>query len=133
MKKILSLAVFMSVWWMTGCQTPEQRTLNLDRYLQQFIGQTSEQIEAQINLPALGYQLQGTAQHTPHSLSYTIIRPVVVPIPSGQRSIDAGGALTGPPVGALGANSYETRLYCQISFLLENNRATNVQYTGRAC
>jgi len=117
---------------LTACTTTYQAQPNLDTYLEQFIGQSAEQIKAKINLPALGYELKGSPVQTTNQLSYTILRPLAVPIPSRLQSVGTGGAVIAPPT-SLGANSYEIDMYCQISFILQNNIAKDVQYRGRSC
>ena len=49
---------------LTACTTTYQAQPNLDTYLEQFIGQSAEQIKAKINLPALGYELKGSPVQT---------------------------------------------------------------------
>ncbi|MEX5424868.1 hypothetical protein WCE12_00950 [Acinetobacter radioresistens] len=63
---------------LTACTTTYQAQPNLDTYLEQFIGQSAEQIKAKINLPALGYELKGSPVQTANQLSYTILRPLAV-------------------------------------------------------
>ncbi|EJO36342.1 hypothetical protein ABLT88_01525 [Acinetobacter radioresistens] len=81
---------------LTACTTTYQAQPNLDTYLEQFIGQSAEQIKAKINLPALGYELKGSPVQTANQLSYTILRPLAVPIPSGLQSVGTGGAVIAP-------------------------------------
>ena len=108
--------------------SPQQR----DLYLEQFIGQSSQYIQANLDLTRLGYQQIQSATVTPNRITYTVIRPIAIPL-----SIPQSIAESQPGAVPIQVNSnperYDVHLQCIIVFTLENQIAKSVHYTGRTC
>ncbi len=117
----------------TACTTTSQTTaMQRDLYLEQFIGQSSQQIQANLDLTRLGYQQIQSATVTPNRITYTVIRPIAIPL-----SIPQSIAGSQPGAVPIQVNSnperYDVHLQCIIVFTLENQIAKSVHYTGRTC
>mgnify|MGYP003603208760 FL=1 len=117
----------------TACTTTSQTTaMQRDLYLEQFIGQSSQQIQANLDLTRLGYQQVQSATVTPNRITYTVIRPIAIPL-----SIPQSIAGSQPGAVPIQVNSnperYDVHLQCIIVFTLENQIAKSVHYTGRTC
>lgn len=117
----------------TACTTTSQTTaMQRDLYLEQFIGQSSQQIQANLDLTRLGYQQIQSATVTPNRITYTVIRPIAIPL-----SIPQSIAGSQPGAVPIQVNSnperYDVHLQCMIVFTLENQIAKSVHYTGRTC
>ena len=117
----------------TACTTTSQTTaMQRDLSLEQFIGQSSQQIQANLDLTRLGYQQIQSATVTPNRITYTVIRPIAIPL-----SIPQSIAGSQPGAVPIQVNSnperYDVHLQCIIVFTLENQIAKSVHYTGRTC
>ncbi|MBE9400225.1 hypothetical protein IQR32_02480 [Acinetobacter albensis] len=117
----------------TACTTTSQTTaMQRDLYLEQFIGQSSQYIQANLDLTRLGYQQVQSASVTPNRITYTVIRPIAIPL-----SIPQSIAGSQPGAVPIQVNSnperYDVHLQCIIVFTLENQIAKSVHYTGRTC
>lgn len=118
----------------TGCQSLSNTPANLNEYLQQFIGQDSAHIQKNLNLKALGYKVSNDVQVSNDSLSYTILRPLNIPMPGANATIVPDGS--GAPViryDTTATPNYDIHFNCKITFILKNNIAQSIQYLGRAC
>ena len=118
---------------LTACTTTSTTTaMQRDAYLQQFIGQTSQSIQAKLDLNSIGYQQVLAPVANDQTLTYTVIRPVTIPVPMAQNpaDIDAGHI---PIQVTPRAQSYDINLQCKIIYRLEHNIATSVHYTGHTC
>ncbi|RKG31795.1 hypothetical protein [Acinetobacter tianfuensis] len=115
-----------------GCATaPIMSAAERENYLQRFIGQSSTSIQANLNLENLGYQNASEPVLNSNSLTYTVLRPVSIPIPMAQNPALGSGAGTAVPIQP--AQRYDTDLTCQISFQLEQGIAKAVYMSGRTC
>lgn len=117
----------------TACTTTSQTTaMQRDLYLEQFIGQSSQYIQANLDLTRLGYQQVQSTTVTPNRITYTVIRPIAIPL-----SIPQSIAGSQPGAVPIQVNSnperYDVHLQCIIVFTLENQIAKSVHYTGRTC
>jgi len=128
-----SLALMTVLSLLYGCTTSAVTTAQQrDAYLQQFIGQSSQQIQAKLDLSSIGYQQVLSPSIDDQTLTYTVIRPITIPMPMAQNpaDIDSGTVpIQIPPR----AQSYDVNLQCKIVYRLENNIAKSVYYTGRTC
>lgn len=116
-----------------GCATsPTTTAQQRDTYLQQFIGQSSQTIQTKLDLRQLGYQQVLSPSLDNQTLTYTVIRPITIPMPMAQNPADIdSGAI--PIQITPRAQSYDLNLQCKIVYRLENNIAKSVHYTGRTC
>lgn len=117
-----------------GCQTNTTRQVNLDEYLQQFIGLSSTEIQQNLDLKALGYQTAKNVQSSPTELSYTILRPLNIPMAGGNATI--GSNAMGAPViryDTTAAPTYDINFSCKVTFKLKEGIAQSIQYSGKAC
>ncbi|MFW2000814.1 hypothetical protein [Acinetobacter ursingii] len=112
----------------SACTTTGWKSKDLNAYLQQFVGQSTQQVQQTINLKSMGYQTTQKPILTSDQLTYTVIRSLNIPTPTA-RSFDGMTIQT----GASGANSYNLNIKCDIVFLLKNNVVQSYQYQGRAC
>ena len=133
MKFTLILRCCTAFSLLTACTTTSTTTaMQRDAYLEQFIGQSSQTIQAKLNLSSIGYQQVLLPTVDDQTLTYTVIRPVTIPMPMAQNpaDIDSGSVpIQIPPR----AQSYDVNLQCKIIYRLEHNIAKSVYYTGRTC
>ena len=120
---------------LSGCQTSQPTNyLQLDKYLNSFIGQTSQSIQKQIDFKSLGYQAHNEPDLTPSTLTYTILRPVNIPGISSSPTV--GVNAMGVPVirqdPSMSAH-YDINFNCKVIFNLKNNIAQSIDYFGKAC
>ncbi|WP_425320884.1 hypothetical protein [Acinetobacter guerrae] len=120
---VIGLTLFIQ-----ACATHTQPKVNLQDYLQQFIGQSAQQI----NLKALGYQVLDQPNMTKSQLTYTILRPMNIPTPM-VSNVEVGGTAVPLQLGNHSANSYDVNFNCKIIFNLNNQIAESIQYQGKAC
>ena len=128
-----SLGLMTVLCLLYGCTTPSTTTaMQRDAYLQQFIGQSSQTIQTKLNLSSIGYQQVLLPTVDDQTLTYTVIRPITIPMPMAQNpaDIDSGSVpIQIPP----SEQSYDVNLQCKIIYRLEHNIAKSVYYTGRTC
>ena len=129
----LVLGLSILLLGLSGCaQTPTISQTDREAYLQQFIGQSSQYIDRNLDLKRLGYQQISEPELSSQQLSYVVERPVTVPLPIAQ--FPAAGTGTVPvPVTVSRASGYDVNLQCKITFLLKDNIATSVSLSGRTC
>ncbi|WP_165443241.1 hypothetical protein [Acinetobacter ihumii] len=125
-------AVLCFVFLLQACTTPSQHKVSLSEYLQQFIGQSVQDIEQNINLKSLGYQTLERPRLLNNQLSYTILRPMNIPTPM-VTNVDIGGTAVPLQLGNSSANSYDVNFNCKIIFNLNNQIAESIHYEGKAC
>jgi hypothetical protein len=128
-----SVGLVTTVCLLYGCATSPMTTAQQrDTYLQQFIGQTSQSIQANLDLSSIGYQQVLSPTVDAQTLIYTVIRSITIPMPMAQNpaDIDSGAV---PIQITPRAQSYDVNLQCKIIFRLEQNIAKSVHYTGRTC
>ncbi|NNH78176.1 hypothetical protein HLH17_10950 [Acinetobacter sp. ANC 5380] len=128
-----SVGLFTTVCVLYGCATSPMTTAQQrDAYLQQFIGQSSQSIQAKLDLSSIGYQQVLSPAVDAQTLTYTVIRPITIPMPMAQNpaDIDSGAV---PIQITPRAQSYDVNLQCKIVYRLEQNIAKSVYYTGRTC
>lgn len=119
---------------LAGCQTSATRQVNLDEYLQQFIGSSSSEIQQNLDLKALGYQTAKDVQSSPTALSYTILMPLNIPMAGGNATV--GTNAMGAPViryDTTAAPTYDINFSCKVTFKLKDGIAQSIQYLGKAC
>lgn len=127
-----TLGLFAITYLLYACaSTPMMSAADRENYLQRYIGQSSAQIQAHLNLANLGYQNASKPILSDHALTYTVLRSVSIPIPMAQNPALGTGAGTVVPIQPV--QSYETDLKCQISFQLDQGIAKSVRMSGRTC
>ncbi|OTG80625.1 hypothetical protein [Acinetobacter sp. ANC 4648] len=133
-KQLAYLMTFSSVLFCIGCQTTQSREQDLDRYLHTFIGQSSQQIQQQLNLKAMGYQTTNKAIATDNQLIYTILRPITIPV-AGSNATIGNNAMGGPMIryDTTAAEHYDVNFSCKVIFNLKNGIAESIDYQGKAC
>ena len=122
-KIILLIAICYTYIGLSACQTELNRPYDLNAYLHHFLGQSSQEIQKNLNFKQLGYH-SSSPQVTESQLIYTVYRPLNIPIPQG----DIGLAKI-----PSASSSYDINFQCKIIFTLEQNIAKSVNYSGRAC
>ena len=130
-QKLLLAICFTAL--LAGCQTSTTRQVNLEEYLQQFIGSSSSDIQKNLDFKALGYQTTKDVQSSDSALSYTILRPVSIPMP-GNATV--GTNSMGAPViryDTTAIPTYDINFNCKVTFILKDGIAQSIQYLGKAC
>ena len=119
------LASFLILLSMTACTTISH-TINKERYLSEFIGQSSQYIQKNINFSELGMSENTQVTELQNKLIYNLQRPMSIPIPMGHKTLDSRISNQN--------EYYDVKLNCQIIFQLNAQQiAESVRYTGRAC
>ena len=118
---------------LAGCtHSPSTSQTDREAYLQQFIGQSSQSIDRNLDLKRLGYQQISKPELSSQRLSYVVERPVTIPLPIAQFP-SAGTGTVPVPVTVSPATGYDVNLQCKITFLLKDDIATAVRLSGRTC
>ena len=112
--------------------TPTLSQAERDAYLQQYIGQSSQTIYANLDLSKLGYQQVNEPVLSAGQLVYIVQRPVALPLSVAQHPV-AGTGTVPIPVTHSPSRGYDVNLQCKIVFELKDNIAQAVKYTGRTC
>ena len=119
---------------LTACQSMPTRPVSLDEHLQRYIGSSSQDIRNNLDLKALCYSLSDQIIQTKSQLSYTILRPLSIPLAGSVAPVEIGPS--GVPIirhEMVNTPTYDINFNCKVTFKLENNIATSIQYVGRAC
>ncbi|TQR68161.1 hypothetical protein [Acinetobacter sp. RF14B] len=133
-KAASSLGLFTALLFsLSACTSPlSSSQIDREAYLQSLIGQSSEQIDQNLDLKRLGYQQISGPHLSGQQLSYIVQRPLTIPLPIAQFPAAGTGAVP-IPTNISPVTGYDVNLQCKISFLLKNNIATAVRTTGRTC
>lgn len=120
-----------------ACTTPRWQSIQLQDYLQPYVGQSATAIQNSLNLNELGFQTLKHPQMTTNTLTYTVLRPINIPIPIAE-SISGSGPNMGGSVRLNSAStrqqSYDVNFYCHIIFELDQQQiARSIRYEGKAC
>ena len=130
----ISIASLCSMALLTACQTSQPTNyMQLDKYLNSFIGQDSQKIQQQIDFKSLGYQANPTPQQPDSTLTYIILRPVNIPV---TVTPTVGVNAAGVPVirnDPSCSPTYDINFNCKVIFNLKNNIAQSIDYYGKAC
>ena len=102
----------------------------LDQSLQQYVGQTADQVRSQLDLSKMGFKTTQEPTQTAELLSYTIFRDMNIPMgtPNISHSISMGAPMPPPSNGG-----YNIEMKCQIGFALKEEIVQFIRSTGRAC
>ena len=85
------LAILLFPILCVACATTSQTQLN--QTLQHYIGQSSDQVQNQLNLNSMGYKVLGAPVHTPEKLTYTLLSNMLIPMaPPNLGTIVSMGA-----------------------------------------
>lgn len=113
-----------------GCATPSWRSVQLQDYLQPYIGQSADNIQQNLNLKSLGFQTLKQPTKTDQQLVFTVLRPINIPIPMNMGTSDGSRLSTGTTY----SQSYDVNFYCHIIFDLDQQQiARSIRYEGKAC
>jgi hypothetical protein len=129
--KLVSLFLGSICLYLSACATSPSSSVQLQQYLQGYIGQSSQRIMQNFDLSTLGYAPAQLVKHNQEVLIYSIPRTVNIPIPIPQAPNSVGEAPIYIPSNS--AQQYSTDLSCRILFQLKNDIATSVQYSQRTC
>lgn len=115
---------------LSGCATSGWRSVQLQDYLQPYVGQSADQIQQNLNLRSLGFQTLKQPQRSKESLVFTILRPINIPIPINMGISDGSRLSTNTTY----SQSYDVNFYCNIIFELDQQQiARAIRYEGKAC
>ncbi|AWA48975.1 hypothetical protein U4959_02285 [Acinetobacter junii] len=131
--KVWILAVFILL---QACTTPNWRSVQLQDYLQPYIGQPASNIQQNLNLRELGFQTLKAPKKTDEYLIFTVLRPINIPVPMTQSIGEIGPTMTGTRLGSITTSqqSYDVNFYCHIIFELDQQQiARSIRYEGKAC
>jgi len=122
---------------LSGCATPGWRSVQLQDYLQPYVGQSADQIQQNLNLRSLGFQTLKQPQRSKESLVFTVLRPINRPVPIAQVYGDPSSPASGSVrVGSISTiqQSYVVNVYCHfICELYQQQIARAIRYEGKAC
>ena len=113
-----------------GCTTPGMQSVQLQDYLQPYLGQPADQIQQNLDLRNLGFQTLKQPQRNNQNLIFTILRPINIPVPMNMGISDGSRLSTNMTYG----QSYDVNFYCHIIFELDQQQiARAIRYEGKAC
>jgi hypothetical protein len=113
-----------------GCATAGWRSVQLQDYLQPYVGQSADQIQQNLNLRSLGFQTLKQPQRSKESLVFTVLRPINIPVPMNMGISDGSRLSTNTTY----SQSYDVNFYCHIIFELDQQQiARAIRYEGKAC
>lgn len=127
MIKLQHLTLISSLF-LTACATGGNH--RLDQSLQQYVGQTADQVRSQLDLSKMGFKTTQQPTQTAELLGYTIFRDMNIPMgtPNISHSISMGAPMPTPSNGG-----YNIEMKCQVWFNLKDEIVQSIRYTGRAC
>lgn len=126
--------ILVALGLLTACQNTPTRPVSLDEHLQRYIGSSSQDIRNNLDFKALGYSVSKQVIQNESQLSYTILRPLSIPLAGSVAPVEIGPS--GVPIirhEMVNTPTYDINFNCKVTFKLENNIATSIQYVGRAC
>lgn len=124
---ISALLIGLTACTTTNFSSAQQR----DQYLQQFLGQSRQQIQRSFSLDHLGYQAARPTQSEPDRLIYHFVRPIPIPLSVTHYPIAGTGTV---PIPLQGDRSISDQsLECQIIFELKQEIAISIRTQGRGC
>ena len=130
---ILSMGCVLSIVLLAGCTTTSTlSSVERERYLASFIGQSSQTIQAELDLSKLGYQRTSPVEVSSDYLLYRVAHPISIPLPMAENPAMGMGSGAAVPIPS-GNTRYEVELNCLIQFRIKHNIATDVRLTGRTC
>ena len=121
---------------LAACATYSNKEEMLSSYLDEFIGKSPTYLKQNINFNALNLQSSNQPiAESNQSITYRILRPVRLPLPSPTAIGSAGGGFTGPSMSmhTSSADAYDVNFNCDIKFHLEANKVIDWKYSGKAC
>ena len=127
------LAIISIGLTLSACQTTHQQNKQaIAPYLNQYIGQRTDQLEQNFNLDAFNLQLNPNPIITSDRAIFSFDRIMSVPIPAGNMVMDSRGVIIPVKIASVD-NNYKTKQPCNIIFVLKNHRVQSVSMTGKAC
>ena len=120
------LAILLFPILCVACATTSQTQLN--QTLQHYIGQSSDQVQNQLNLNSMGYKVLGAPVHTPEKLTYTLLRNM--PIPMGTPNLGTSVTM-GAPIPTPSSGSLNIEMKCKIEFRLHDDLVESIHYIGK--
>ena len=120
-------AVLLFPMLCVACATTSQTQLN--QTLQHYIGQSSDQVQNQLNLNSMGYKVLGAPVHTPEKLTYTLLRNM--PIPMGTPNLGTSVSM-GAPIQTPSGGSLNIEMKCKIEFRVHDGLVESIHYIGKA-
>src|SRR5690554_3103627 len=96
---ILSMGCVLSIVLLAGCTTTSTiSSVERERYLASFIGQSSQTIQAELNLSKLGYQRTSPVEVSSDYLRYRVTRPISIPLPMAENPAMGMGSGAAVPI-----------------------------------
>ena len=127
------LAIISIGLTLSACQTTHQQNKQaIAPYLNQYIGQRTDQLEQNFNLDAFNLQLNPNPIITSDRAIFSFDRIMSVPIPAGNMVMDSRGVIIPVKIASVD-NNYKTKQPCNIIFVLKNHRVQSVSMKGKAC
>ena len=127
------LAIISIGLTLSACQTTHQQNKQaIAPYLNQYIGQRTDQLEQNFNLDAFNLQLNPNPIITSDRAIFSFDRIMSLPIPAGNMVMDSRGVIIPVKIASVD-NNYKTKQPCNIIFVLKNHRVQSVSMTGKAC
>ena len=121
------LAILLFPILCVACATTSQTQLN--QTLQHYIGQSSDQVQNQLNLNSMGYKVLGAPVHTPEKLTYTLLRNMPIPMvtPNLGTSVSMGAPIQTPSGGSLNIEMKCKKLSSDCMMILWNLFTTSAK------
>ena len=127
------LAIISIGLTLSACQTTHQQNKQaIAPYLNQYIGQRTDQLEQNFNLDAFNLQLNPNPIITSDRAIFSFDRIMSLPIPAGNMVMDSRGVIIPVKIASVD-NNYKTKQPCNIIFVLKNHRVQSVSTKGKAC
>lgn len=129
--KLMRHTLMSLCFFLAACTTSLPSNVQLEQYLQHYIGQSSQSIQQTLDLSALGYTPAQLIKHDQNVLIYRIPRKMSIPLSIPQAPNNSGQAPIYVPSNS--SQQYSTELSCIIRFQLKEDRATSVQVSQGTC
>ena len=118
---------------LSACQTTHQQNKQaIAPYLNQYIGQGTDQLEQKFNLDTFNIQLNPNPIITSDRAIFSFDRLLSLPIPAGNMVMDSRGVMIPVKIASVD-NNYKTKQPCNIIFVLKNHKVQSVSMKGKAC
>lgn len=137
MQKFLFSLCSISILGLSACTTTPNMQQTLTPYLDQFIGKSANDVKSTLNFDRFNFQSSKRPfRESDQKITYRILRPMRIPIPTTSVIGSASGGLGPAPSTSIQTNSstsYDVNFNCDIHFNLKEDKVINWTYSGKAC
>ena len=127
------LAIISIGLTLSACQTTHQQNKQaIAPYLNQYIGQRTDQLEQKFNLDTFNIQPKPNSITTSDRAIFSFDRLLSIPIPAGNMVMESRRVIIPEKIASVDKNN-KTNQPCNIIFVLKTHMVKSVTIKGKAC